>query len=928
MRSTLKFFLSFLLVVATCPAVRAQGVRVTFQPVGPDVIAKKIQLQPASTEDRFQAMRKLFAAAGCGTRTFDQPVPNSIATLGCSTRGTSDAEILVLAPTDYNVKTEEDSALRWGDLVMLPTLAETLGSVLARHRFTFLAIGGTKDGEEGAAEYLKKLPSEERKKIDAVIALDHLGRALPIYDSPNIPYQSQDTTTGRSGRARYTQTQAGSADAKPLPLVQSIVMSADALHMPMPTRIEGTKTNLTKPFEREKIQAITFSSPETVIIRTIPNMGHEYPIRETRKKFDANAYNQTYLFFCAYLLYLDQTLGKALPAPSEKIAEETLAASAAENKPTTPAATPSSEGNASSTPAATTVVAEASIPPVPPVAQPPASSPQPNGEIPVFQSTTRLVQLDVVVTDKSGNPILNLRKEDFTVLQDSRPESVRVFEPHTGNDAADAEAQPPADAAHPLKTYSNMPAGNTSQARTILLFDEWNTPLLDQQIARNQLKKVAQQLPKGQPVSLFVLTDHLAMVQPFTTDPQQILAAIQHLGTLPSSGLTTEAERQHDVGQMAYAQQQLLGTQAGAPGAGTAGALHAQAYKDMESYRVDQRNLFTIDAFASIARSVAGYPGRKNLIWLSGSFPVVLMADASTDTNASRLSEWKNSGSYLSLLGRTSALLASARIAVYPVDIRGMQTRGVEITTSGSESVAFANSSDAYANLLSQQTYTAASERQTMEDVAKETGGRAFINTNDFAHAITRAMQDGANYYTLAYSPDTKDDRATFHRIQVKLNRPDVQLSYRQGYYSQPETASAQNGLAALRGALQPGMPPATMLIFQASVNHPEKDPRTLDINYILNASNVTLADGPNGSKHLVLDFIAVAFDKENKEVAHASDTLDGNLPAATVEGTLRQGIPAVQELALKPGVYNIRVGVQDRASQRMGTLEMPVTIQ
>jgi VWFA-related protein len=907
--------LLILVIAATVAMVNAQQQTtksVTFLYLGPDIIAQKTQLQPASAQDRVVALRQLFATAECGPRVFEQPVADSVPTVACTTRATSDAEIVVLAPTDYTIKSGDEAALRWADLVMLPALAQSMGSLLTRHKFVFVAVGGKNNGEQGAAEYLKQLPETERKKIDVVIGFDHLGRALPIYDSPNIKYDYRDLDPLGAVTVRQP--------VKQNPLLQSIVLSAHALNLPVPTLAGGTTAGVTKPFAHNKIETITFASPEEVVIRTLSRPDGRYPVTESRKKFDAKAYHQTYMFLCAYLLNLDRGLGQALPAPSEKIAQETLAADAAASGAATPAANPANPAGPAtaaappSSAATAPTVAQAPTSSAPPVASPAAQA-QPAGQVPVFQATSRLVQLDVVVTDKSGTPIRNLRKEDFAILQDGRPQVVHVFEAHDGSEAAEEKLNQPSVAEVGTNTYSNMPAGNLSQAKTILFFDEWNTPLQDQQIARNQLKKVAKQLPKGQPVALFVLNERLMMTQPFTSDPEQILTAINKLPLRYPTQLTTEAQRQQDMSLLANA---YVGASGQAASISTLGRQN-QDYEVEESQRLLIRNLYTLQAFGALGRSVAGYPGRKNVIWLSGSFPAVVMAQPGTPA----FDQWKLNQDFKAEVAKMSSLLASARIAVYPVDIRGMQTRGADITAGGPTSVTFAGG-----DTLTNQFSTAAAERDTMENVAAATGGRAYINTNDFGHAITRAMQDGATYYTIAYTPESKDERATYHNIRVKLDRPDVQLAYRQGYYSRPEPESKESGLTALRRALQPGTPPATMLIFKATVNQPDKNPGALEINYTVNGSNITLADGPNGNLHVVMDFIAVAFDKDGKEVTHALDTLDGNVPAATLDATLRQGIPAMQELDLKPGVYNVRVGVMDRESQRMGTLEMPVIVR
>ena len=166
-------------------------------------------------------------------------------------------------------------------------------------------------------------------------------------------------------------------------------------------------------------------------------------------------------------------------------------------------------------------------------------------------------------------------------------------------------------------------------------------------------------------------------------------------------------------------------------------------------------------------------------------------------------------------------------------------------------------------------------------------------------------MTDGSTYYTVAYTPPPQKEKSEpYHRIEVKLNRTDINLSYRRGYYSSPQQhPTSEQGIAALLGALQPGMPPATMLYVMASVQPPKGKQKTVKINYIISPSNVTFSDLPENKKHVVVDCMVVAFDKDGKEVAHASDTLDGAIPQAAYDAVMKQGLPANQEIELKPGI-------------------------
>jgi len=897
--------------------------------LGPDIVGQKLALQPSTLEARTAAIKKLFSDAGCGDRVREQKLSGSAANISCATQGNSDSVIVIAAMLDYKAKGDE-VPIRWGDLAMLPILAESLGSVLTRHQFVFVAFSGSHNGEDGAKAYLNQLSPEQRTKIDAVVAFDRLGRFGPVYSVPGTG-NGMDIRTGRSGRVS-AQFSRFNPDA--YAITRSIAESARRWGYPIPQKTDEFGADVTRPFHGEHISAITFTSPAWTIVRYIGSQ----PIRDYRSTLDPKVYNQTYMFLSAYLLHLDLDMGKLPKGQTQEVADALL------------------ESNLNEMQAIHDLRAQTPLTPPPAIPEPVATStPSPaaspallaDAGTPVFRTTTRLVQVDVVVTKKSGEPIEGLDRDDFTILQDGRPQKANVFEAHTaretiptaGEIAATGTQPQTAQQPHILGTYSNQPSATNNQSWNIILFDMLNTPTNDQQLARNQLQKIAQALPAGQPVALFVLTNKLVMVQAFTRDPNTMLLAVQRLKTERSQLLTTEAELQHDIGRATYASQTLvenLPSQAASSAQNVADFQSNMTNRTLdptrkfEALRTDERAIFTLDAFASLSRAMAGYPGRKNLIWLSGDFPIRIEPNPNMDD------KWRYRTDYTDRLTRTDALLTESRVAVYPVDIRGMQNRGMDISTGTAESRAYVGYNDGSTpstspmketDLTASQGFTAMNEQATMRDVAEQTGGRAFLNTNDFNLAIAHAIEDGSIYYTLAYTPDTKDEKPTFHRIEVKLNKPDTHLSYRRGYYSDPTNATPKVGLAALQGSLQPGMPPSTMLFFTASVKPPDATRRTIEIDYIVNASNITLSDAPNGGKHVLVDCMVVAYDKDGKEAAHASDTLDGTIPAAALDSTLRRGLPASQELNLKPGVYNLRVGIQDRDSQSIGTLTIPVTI-
>jgi VWFA-related protein len=890
----------------------------TYMRVDRSVIEKRLQPVPATEKERIDALKAQLRAAGCAQELIqeqaipDEELPNVI----CMVPGPDPGAIVV--GTHLNAKSKGDEAeVDWGGSVMLPLLAESMISAPHHQTFIFVGFSGHDHNFAGANYFLSHLSDDERGQIEAMIMVDKVGRTSAEFAFPGPNQEKLATTAERTrglipGRGENTLS-------KVLPLAANSLKLQD-----LPRENNDVRLTEAQTFKAAGIPAIVIHSPAYT---TISPPGKFEQVRLARTTVDPKAYNNTYNLLCVYLLYLDKVYylarGKAAAAqpsqavvqppanaagPQESSSRATIASNESLSGPTSPAgATPETR----------------------PTQAPPNTDASQNN--PVFRTTARLVQVDVVATDKQGRPIPGLKAEDFTVLQDGKPQKVRVFEPHVGGSPPQAAGDSSEVAAKlPPNTYSNHPSAPTADSWTIILFDILNTPTNDQAYARKQLLEMLKTLPKGHPVSLYLLTNRLTMIQGFTDDPERLLLAAESLRISRSHVLTTEAQRQQQEGQITYETSELT---ANAPTDTTnnndlinqINSGRQQQLRDLESFQVADRANFTLAAFEGLSRAVSGYPGRKNLIWLSAGFPAQIMADPTQQTQP-----WRNAKNFQSALGEAGALLAKSRIAVYPTDVRGLQGRGVDITVSASQSGEYtsAQNSQNYGNLLGKQAATFADERKTMMDVAERTGGQAFLGTNDLKLAMQRSIDDGSTYYTLAYTPDKIDPESAFHRIEVKTNQPNVKLAYRRGYYSTGTKAvKPEVGVAALRGALQPGMPPATMVFFTAQVLPPDDKHKDVRITYIVNPNSVTFEDVPENKKRIVLDCIAIAYDKEGKEVGHAADSLDGSIQASAYETVMSHGIPAKQDLTLKPGVYNLRLGVMDRVSQQIGTLDVPLII-
>jgi VWFA-related protein len=624
------------------------------------------------------------------------------------------------------------------------------------------------------------------------------------------------------------------------------------------------------------------------------------------------------------------------PAAPKALPGTMVASSSAPAAAVPPASTPAS---------GTSAAAAEGQPKSPPAAQAaPPPSPAPENGLPTFRAQGRLVEVDVTVRDSHGAPVTGLTATDFTVLEDGKPQTVRVFEAHSGKPPA--PASPPS---LPPNTYTNRVATKGEESLNVFMFDLLNTSTQDQAYARKEMLKVLKGLPGGRQISVFILSAKLDLVQGFSDKSDVLVAAVDKIMRERSTLLTTEAERQSTLG---FTEEigRIAAPTISAPGAPSSVTLptgggdmdlgHVQrrelSENQLQSNRTALRLSMTLEALAGISRAVAGYPGRKNLIWLAGGFPVRLRPDTGLIMNPNQgvstaaMSLWNDNPDFQAAIRSTTSLLAAARVAVYPIDVRGVQTAGVDIGVSTAESVSFASTDNptAYSQNLNNQSESRYQDRSGMEDVAQQTGGEVFAG-NDLGKVITRSMDDGSTYYTLAYVPASDVSEDVFRKIEVKLARKDVSLAYRRGYYP----VGKKTGLAALKvhplvSAMQPGMPQSTLLTLVAEVVPPAAPDAPVKINYTIDAAGLEFTDMPSQAKRATLDYMAVAFNSKGEPVAQASNTADANLPLADFNTAQKSGLRLSQELKLPPGSYTVKIGVMDHATQKTGTLEVPVTVK
>lgn len=521
-----------------------------------------------------------------------------------------------------------------------------------------------------------------------------------------------------------------------------------------------------------------------------------------------------------------------------------------------------------------------------------------------IQITSRIVYVDVVVRDRAGQIVRGLTENDFRILEDGKPQKIAYFTDHTREIATQMAAHTELD---PLE-FSNV--GSVSNSVNMILFDFYSTAPQDQLYARKQMIRFLEALPPGRQTALFVLSNRLEMLQSFTGSTNRLVAAAKTM-SIGTSTVETAGGQQRDS--------DMVAAFAAAVGPSASGHNPVRDGFNWEGGEDAQRAAdITRTALDQIAAAVSGYPGRKNLYWLSDTFP--LYGGPTLEINDLSDAIARN-GMSTQDMADANRIEANAQIAIYPISLKGVDASGM-----GAEAAQMTST---------QQLFTAREAMRSMlNNIADATGGHAYYGSNDFADALRKGFEDGASYYSLAYEPQNRKWDGQFRNIAVKLAARGYSMSYRRGYYAQPdEPRNGNNGLE-LEAALQPDTPQLTTLILRGRVRLPDKDHSAVRVDSVIDPGSVdfsTDAAGRHRAK-LLVSLIALsdetkAHSKKPAAPVQSSGVYEVNLDSAGFRKLMVAGMPVHLELQLAPGSYRLRLGVSDMNNHHMGTLDMPVMI-
>lgn len=476
---------------------------------------------------------------------------------------------------------------------------------------------------------------------------------------------------------------------------------------------------------------------------------------------------------------------------------------------------------------------------------------------PAIRTTTRLVQLNVVVLDNHKRPATDLSQADFAVFDNGLEQKLSHFS-MSSPPSASVRSAPESLV---LTNRSGQP-GETPGTITIILVDEFQQNMQVIQSARLQVLKFLRTLQPGQRVALYALRlEGVVVIHDVTDDSAALIAAARTIGSGLLRGKTLAAGDREMI-----------------------------------------RRTVVIETFEAIAHHSLGTPTRRNVVWISSNFPSLvtglnpaLMAaerDAINPIPGQMLPvpRFANTESQYEQLRALSRELSNINVSVYPMDANGL------VTDNG--------------------------ERQAMDLLASETGGRAFYDTNRLDEDLRDVVQEGRVAYLLGYYPGDSAWNGKYHHVEVRLKRPGLSVLCRKGYFATDEQLPKDPD-TTLRDAAK-GMLEWSGI--GVTLNVSSNPLEWLDQEMVVKLDTQEIHfENKDGRWRAQLDVVFAQLAKDGRILESVKDHLDLALLPETYDNAATQGWLYPRTVDVNPKAQKLRVVVRDRATGAIGSVSVPV---
>jgi VWFA-related protein len=485
-----------------------------------------------------------------------------------------------------------------------------------------------------------------------------------------------------------------------------------------------------------------------------------------------------------------------------------------------------------------------------------------------LQVATHLTVEDVVVTDAQGRPATGLPQSAFHVTDDGVAQTIRSFEESRAKDAAKATVVAKDE-------FSNAALNDHDANVDVLLIDPMGIEIADQMFLRLEALRYLKSMPEGTTMAVFRTSrdGRPLLVQSLTQDRALLIKAVNN--SIPTFAVS-----------------------------------------------VPQDEVFynAIAEVSNIADYLTQAQGRKSLIWFAGRFP---LSQALGGNGAEGAHDFSGSQEALKSVYRK---LEAARVAVFPIDVRGSMDASLAVSLPGATKPEQESQGP---NMIAGGAAEVQGSWDGMDGLAAATGGRAFHGNNRLMEQVRAAVDLGRHYYTLSYSARPYVENGAWHKVRIVVDGQ-YKASYREGYFARSAVAADQQVSAALheRGLLT-GLSSAASampIVFEAKVSAGVgKAPTQVVVRYAISASDLRFKAGTDGKKQASLKVAALAYDMSGTVLSNAVDDVTTHFSDEQMGTARKVGVPVVQQIRVAKGAKFLLLSVVDLETGRTGTVQLSV---
>lgn len=551
----------------------------------------------------------------------------------------------------------------------------------------------------------------------------------------------------------------------------------------------------------------------------------------------------------------------------------------------------------------------------------------------VLRVRTNLVELSAVVTDGRGRAVENLSKEDFELLENNRPQQINFFtvERVGGAQQQTMTASTPGAVAPSVEGARNVatPAARASVGRTVVLFVDalHLSPSGLMGVKKSLLRFVDTQMTEGDLVAVVSTGASGGLLGQLTRDRQLLRVAIGRLAAqsvqTPSfftPYLAAQVLRENNLdGEATALAARVVRAEDGLratvidPESNDPDYLqkrYARQKAQMILAEATQRRRASMSALRAVADHVAALPGQRLIAYFSEGFS---MAGTHGETET---------GDIESVTGRA----ARSGVVIYSIDARGLSANPIFDVSAGDFEAGAAQTSQMSAYLASSVTES----QNGMNALARDTGGEPFFNTNDLNKALSRALDENRVYYRIAYhSPE--GDEGKFRRVTLRVkNHPDYKVRAQRGYRVEAEDAreAAETPRQKLIRAMVSPLPSSALPVeASAGFYTGGTDDAQVSFRAHVDGSRLDYREQPDKTARVELEVVTVVYDLGGKVISSFPEPVKLTLTPRGVELVKTYGIDSVKRLSLKPGLYQVRFGVREPSTERVGTSSVVVEV-